>query len=46
MLILSRIYLIDIQDLVYDDLVMTFQRDASGNFGFGTLFPELTQNSP
>lgn len=33
-------------DLVYTDLVMTFQRDASGNFGFGTLFPELTTNSP
>lgn len=33
-------------DLVYADLVMTFQRDASGNFGFGTLFHELTPNSP
>lgn len=33
-------------DPVYVDLVMTFQRDASGNFGFGTLFPELTPNSP
>lgn len=32
-------------DPVYVDLVMTFQRDASGNFGFGTLFPELTPSS-
>lgn len=42
MLILGRIDLVDIQIC----LVMTFQRDASGNFGFGTLFPELTPNSP
>lgn len=33
-------------NLVYADLVMTLQRDASGNFGFGTLLPELTPNSP
>lgn len=28
-------------DPVYVDLVMTFQRDGSGNFGFGELFPSL-----
>lgn len=39
MLILDRIDLIDIQDLVYDDLVMTFPRDASGNFWFWYAVP-------
>ncbi|QEG05472.1 hypothetical protein JK32_00161 [Shigella phage JK32] len=28
-------------DPVYVDLVMTFQRDGEGNFGFGNLFPSL-----
>nr|DAF65554.1 MAG TPA: major outer membrane lipoprotein [Caudoviricetes sp.] len=28
-------------DPVYVDLVMTFQRDGEGNFGFGNIFPEL-----
>lgn len=31
---------------IYVDLIMTFQRDANGNFGFGTLFPVLNPNSP
>lgn len=28
-------------DPVYVDLVMTFQRDGEGNFGFGNIFPSL-----
>lgn len=28
-------------DPVYVDLVMTFQRDGEGNFGFGNLFPSI-----
>lgn len=32
-------------DPVYVDMVMTFQRDSTGNFGFGTLFPTLNPNS-
>ncbi|XAO14495.1 hypothetical protein [Escherichia phage FL15] len=30
-------------DLVYADLVMTFQRDASGNFWFWYAVPRINQ---
>lgn len=33
-------------DPLYVDLVMTFQRDASSNFGFGQLYPGLNPSSP